>query len=128
MEDLRVLIVDDEEELVDTLVERLMLRGIEARGATTGAEALNLIEKDDFDIAVVDVKMPGIGGLEVMEKIKAKCPRMQVILLTGRGSEKESEIGMEGGALAYFMKPIDIDELVKKMREVASSLKGKRNE
>jgi len=117
MKGLRALIVDDEDELVFTLVERLALRGIEAQGTTTGADALNRIESGDFDVAVVDVKMPGIGGMEVMERIRAKCPHLQVILLTGRGSEKESEIGMEAGAFAYLMKPIDIEELVKMMRK-----------
>lgn len=125
MEGLRVLIVDDEEELVSTLVERLRLRGIEARGAITGAEALTLIERDNFDVAVVDVKMPGIGGMEVMEGLLTKRPDLQVILLTGRGSEIESEKGLKAGAFAYLMKPIDIEELVKKMREAAKSLKGK---
>lgn len=127
MERLRVLVVDDEEELVSTLVERLKLRGIEARGTITGADALSLIESDDFDVAVVDVRMPGIGGLEVMEGLLTRRPDLQVILLTGRGSEKESETGLEAGAFAYLMKPIDIEELVKKMREAAKCLKGKHN-
>ena len=124
MEGLRVLVVDDEEELVSTLVERLKLRGIEAQGTITGAEALNIIESENFDVAVVDVKMPGIGGLQVMEGLRTKCPDLQVILLTGRGSEKESEMGLEAGAFAYLMKPIDIEELVKMMKDAAKSLKG----
>ena len=123
MEGLRALIVDDEEELVFTLVERLALRGIEAQGTTTGADALDRIESGNFDVAVVDVKMPGIGGLEVMARIRARCPHLQVILLTGRGSEKESEIGLEAGAFAYLMKPIDIEELVKMMRGAVESSK-----
>jgi DNA-binding response OmpR family regulator len=124
MEALRVLVVDDEEELVSTLVERLKLRGIDAQGAITGAEALSFIESNGFDVAVVDVKMPGIGGLELMERLRAKRPDLQVILLTGRGSEKESEMGLEAGAFAYLMKPIDIEELVKMMRDAAKGLKG----
>ena len=128
MEGLRVLVVDDEEELVSTLMERLMLRGIDARGATTGRDALKHIEKEDFNVAVVDVKMPGIGGLEVMENIRKKCPGVQVLLLTGRGSEKESEIGLEGGAFAYLVKPIDFEELVKTIREAAKVCGGTRNE
>jgi DNA-binding response OmpR family regulator len=65
--------------------------------------------------------MPGIGGLEVLKEIQVKCPNLRVILLTGRGSEKESEIGLEAGAFAYLMKPIDIEELVKMMREAVRS-------
>lgn len=128
MEGLRVLVVDDEEELVSTLMERLMLRGIDAQGATTGRDALKHIEKENFNVAVVDVKMPGIGGLEVMQSIREKCPNVQVILLTGRGSERESEIGLEGGAFAYLVKPIDFEELVKTIREAAKVCGGTRNE
>lgn len=117
MEGLRVLVVDDEEELVSPLVERLTLRGIDADGVMTGADALDRIKNEDFDVIVLDVKMPGIGGLEVMEKIRAKRPRAQVILLTGRASDKESEIGLREGAFAYLVKPIDIEQLVRKMKE-----------
>lgn len=126
MEGLRALIVDDEEELVFTLVERLALRGIKAQGTITGAEALSLIENETFDVAVVDVKMPGIGGLQVMEGLRTRCPDLQVILLTGRGSEKENEMGLEAGAFAYLMKPIDIEELVKMMKDAVESSKGSK--
>ncbi len=117
MGDLRVLVVDDEEELVSTLVERLTLRGIDAEGATNGASALDRIREKDFDVVVLDVKMPKIGGLEVMREIRAKSPGVQIILLTGRGSEKESEIGLKEGAFAYILKPFEIEGLISKMKE-----------
>lgn len=116
---LRVLLVDDEEELVSTLKERLMLRDIEADGVTAGADALRCIQSKDYDVVVLDVKMPGIDGLEVMKKIRAIRPRVQVILLTGRGSERESEIGIKEGAFDYLIKPIDIEDLIEKMKEAA---------
>jgi DNA-binding response OmpR family regulator len=117
---LRVLIVDDEEELVSTLTERLALRDIEADGVITGADALKRIQEKEYDVVVLDVKMPGLDGLEVMKKIGTIRPKVQVILLTGRGSEKESRIGIEEGAFDYLVKPIDIEDLIKKMREAVN--------
>ena len=116
---MRVLLVDDEEELVLTLKERLMLRSIDADSATTGTEALRLVQDKEFDVVVLDVKMPGMDGLEVMKEMRALFPNMRIILLTGRGSEKESEIGMKQGAFDYLVKPVDIEELIRKMREAA---------
>ncbi len=120
MDRLRVLLVDDEEEFVSTLIERLTLRGIEADGVITGADALKRAQDRDFDVVVLDVKMPGMDGLEVMRKIRTMRPRVQVILLTGRGSEKESEIGLEEGAFSYLIKPIDIEDLIRTMKEAVS--------
>jgi DNA-binding response OmpR family regulator len=113
MEGLRVLIVDDEEELVSALEERLNLRGFHATGVTTGAEALNYIETTQCDVVLLDVKMPEIGGLEVIKRIKQKHPKQQVILLTGHGSAQDVAKGMELGAYDYLMKPVDIDVLVR---------------
>ena len=120
MDRLRVLVVDDEDELVSTVCERLTLRGIEADGVLTGAAALERIRIKEFDVAVVDVKMPGMDGLEVMRKIRALRPEIQVILLTGHGSVKESEIGLQEGAFDYLIKPINIEALIGKMREAVS--------
>lgn len=119
MDRLRVLLVDDEEELVSTLTERLTLRGIEADGVMTGADALNTIRNGEFDVVVLDVKMPGMDGLKVMKEIKTIRPNTQVILLTGRGSETESEIGIKEGAFDYLVKPVNIEELIKKMRDAS---------
>ncbi len=118
---LKVLLVDDEVELVTTLAERLALREIDALCAFNGAEAVERVEKNDFDVAVLDVKMPGMGGLEVLKRIKAIRPTIQVILLTGRASEKESRIGLGEGAFDYLVKPIDIQDLIEKMKEAAAS-------
>ena len=108
----RVLIVDDEGELVSALVERLNLRGFQAAGVTTGVEALAYLADTSVDVVVLDVKMPGLGGLEVIRRIKEQRANLQVILLTGHGSAQDAERGMELGAYDYLMKPLKIDELV----------------
>jgi DNA-binding NtrC family response regulator len=111
----RVLIVDDEEELVNALVERLNLRGFEAQGLTSGAEALVYLEGESVDVVLLDVKMPGLGGLEVIEKIKQRRPGLEVILLTGHGSAQDAQEGMKLGAFDYLMKPVKIDALVRSL-------------
>lgn len=113
METLRVLIVDDEAELVTALTERLILRGFQATGVTTGAEALTFLENNPCDVVLLDLKMPGLGGLEVIQRIKTRWITLEVILLTGHGSTKNLEEGMELGAFDYLMKPVKIDDLVK---------------
>ena len=117
MAPLRVLLIDDEEELVSTLVERLKLRGIKVEGVTSGADAIVRVQEKNFDVAVLDMKMPGIGGLEVMRRIKREQPGIKFILMTGRGSLEEGEEGMQEGAFAYLLKPINIEDLMKKMME-----------
>ena len=116
MDALRILIVDDEDELVSALEERLRLRGFQAQGVTTGAEALRYLAERPYDVVLLDVKMPGLGGLDVMKRIKEKQPSPQVILLTGHSSAQDAERGMTLGAFDYLMKPIKIDELVGVLR------------
>jgi len=121
MKNLKILLVDDEEEFVTTLAERLELRGLQARVALNGEAALKMIEADTPEIVILDVMMPGIGGFEVLRRIKAQHPQLPVILLTGRGSEKEGVKGMQLGAFDYLMKPLNIEELIKKMQEAIES-------
>lgn len=113
MEGLRVLIVDDEDELVSALEERLNLRGFDAKGLTTGDEALAYLENTPCDVVLLDVKMPGIGGLEVIKRIKEQRPKLEVILLSGHGAAQDVKRGMDLGAFDYLMKPVDIDVLVR---------------
>ena len=124
MDSLRVLIVDDEEELVSALVERLRLRGFDARGVTTGAEALADLERTGCDVVVLDVKMPGLGGLEVIKRIKRERPELEVVLLTGHGSAVSAEQGREAGAFEYLMKPVKIDELAHILRSAGGGRGG----
>lgn len=119
MKPLKVLFVDDEVELVQALVERLELRGIDAEGVTTGRQALLRIEEQAYDVVLLDVKMPGIGGLEALKTIRQLRPEMKVILLTGHGSAQDAEEGMQLGAHDYIMKPIKIDRLIELLEEAA---------
>ena len=119
---LQILFVDDEDELVSAVVERLQLRGIDARGATSGSDALKLIEERAYDVIAVDVKMPGLGGLEVVRRVKERQPGLQVILLSGHGSRDDAEEGRRLGAYDYVEKPIDIEILISILRKAAASV------
>jgi DNA-binding NtrC family response regulator len=121
MDELRVLFVDDEEELVSTVVERLRLRRVDATGATSGPDALRLIEEKEFDVVVLDVKMPGLGGFDVIKRIKQERPGLAVIFLTGHGSEQSAAEGMRMGAFDYLMKPVNIDALVSLLRRAVDA-------
>ena len=121
---LRVLIVDDEDELVNALEERLNLRGFQAKGVTTGAEALAYLTETPCDVVLVDVKMPGLGGLQLVKKIKEERPKLGVILLTGHGSAKDAEEGIKLGAFDYLMKPVKIDDLVRVLHSAAAREQG----
>jgi two-component system response regulator CpxR len=113
---LRILIVDDEEELVHALVERLQLRGMDAHGVVTGKEALERIRSETFDVVLLDVKMPALGGMKVIREIKDQQPGLQVIMLTGHSSARDAERGRQLGAFEYLQKPVNIDNLCKILR------------
>lgn len=118
---MRVLLVDDEQELVETLAERLGIRGIEARWETTGDAALKRVGEEDFDLAVLDVKIPGISGIDLHKKMKAKCPALKFIFMTGHGSHDDFTAGSaETGVDYYLLKPVDIDALIHKMNRLMS--------
>jgi DNA-binding response OmpR family regulator len=120
MDALRILIVDDEEELVSALEERLYLRGFQAKGVTTGEKALAHLANEPCDVVLLDVKMPGLGGLDVLKTIKEGTSSPQVILLTGHSSVQDAEKGMGLGAFDYLMKPIQIDELIGVLRSAGA--------
>lgn len=119
MDALRVLVVDDETELVEALVERLEIRGFQARGATSGAEAVSAAQENQFDVAVVDLKMPGMDGLQVIRQLIKIQPELKCVLLTGHGAAENPEQGRQCGASDCMMKPIDIDVLTKTLHDVA---------
>ena len=122
MKPLRILIVDDEEDLAFTMAERLTLRGYRAEAVTCATDALQRVGEDEFGVVVLDVKMPGIDGLHLMAEIKQQHPDLPVILLTGHGSTADAERGMREGAAEYLMKPIDIEKLIEKI-ENSTALK-----
>ncbi len=118
----KILLVDDEVDFVQTLSERLQQRKIESRIAYNGEEALLSIEDDQPEVIVLDLKMPGIGGLDVLRKVKKEHPDTEVIILTGHGSDREKELAMELGAFAYLEKPVDINVLSDTMKKAYAKI------
>ena len=117
MDDFNVLLVDDETEYLDTLLKRLKKRGLLVDGADSGEEALVIIGEKSIDVVVLDVRMPGIDGIQTLRQIKGINPLVEVIMLTGHASMEVAVEGMELGAFDYLMKPIDIDELLYKLQD-----------
>ena len=117
MPSFRVLIVDDEEEFVETIVKRLKDRGLTAEGVTSGREALDLMQTRDFDVVILDVKMPGMDGIETLREMKKRKPLTEVIMLTGHGSVESGIQGLQLGAYNYVMKPVPLDELLSQMNQ-----------
>jgi len=112
---MRVLLIDDEEEFVATLAERLQIRDIDADWATSAEEGLQLVTQKRYDIAVLDVKMPKISGIDLKAKIQALSPDTKFIFLTGHGSEKDFIAGKSISEF-YLIKPVQIDDLVEKLQ------------
>ena len=115
---MKVLLVDDERKFATMLAKRLLLRGIDIDYVYTGAEAIVKAETQRYDVAILDVKMPGIGGIELERKLKELDPGLKIIFLTGHGSKTDFDTG-SAEATCYLAKPIQIDELIKILREVA---------
>lgn len=112
---IKVLLIDDEEEFVSTLSERLQIRGYDSKFATSGDQGLKEIETFKPDVVILDVIMPGISGFDVLRSIKKTAPSTPVILLTGHSSTQDGMKGMELGAFDYIIKPVDIEQLVEKI-------------
>ncbi|WP_462324099.1 response regulator [Desulfoplanes sp.] len=117
MDAIRVLIVDDEPDLLETLVKRLNKRKLQVVGRSDGQGALEYLYTNGTDVVVLDVKMPGRDGLEILEEIRKTYPEIEVIMLTGHASVRAGERGMGLGAFDYMMKPVSIDELLEKIRQ-----------
>jgi two-component system response regulator CpxR len=107
----KVLLVDDEREFVQTLSERLLMRDMGSAVAYDGESALNMIAEDEPEVMILDLKMPGIDGIEVLRRVKESRPEIEVIILTGHGSDADRETCMKLGAYAYLQKPVDIEVL-----------------
>jgi len=111
--------VDDEADLASALAERLDMRGIEADWVTNGREALDRAASKPYDLAVLDVKMPRLGGLELRERLQSLYPHMKFIFLTGYGSETDfKEVSCREGEACYLVKPIDIEHLIRLMKKL----------
>ncbi|OQX21746.1 MAG: two-component system response regulator [Desulfobacteraceae bacterium IS3] len=114
---IRVLLVDDEKEYTKVLTNRLTKRGLEVSKADSGSQAIQILRKEDFDVAVLDLKMEDMDGIEVLKIFKKMDPQLMVIMLTGHGSEQAAKEGMEFGAFDYLTKPCELEELLVKIRE-----------
>ncbi|MCU0586592.1 MAG: response regulator [Syntrophobacteraceae bacterium] len=112
-----VLLVDDEVEFLETLVKRLARRKLDVTGVTNAEDAIRILKERPVDVIVLDVKMPGMDGLEALRQIKATSPDVEVIMLTGHANMEAAIQGMELGAFDYLMKPMDIDELLYKLQD-----------
>jgi CheY-like chemotaxis protein len=124
----RVLLVDDEREFVQTLSERLLLRDMGSAVAYDGESALEMLREDEPDVMILDLKMPGIDGMEVLKRVKATQPEIEVIILTGHGNETDRETCMNLGAFAYLQKPVDIDILSETMKKANEKIMLHRQE
>jgi len=124
----RVLLVDDEREFVQTLSERLLLRDMGSAVAYDGESALEMLREDEPDVMILDLKMPGIDGMEVLRQVKASQPEIEVIILTGHGNESDREICMQLGAFAYLQKPVDIDILSETMKKANEKITLRRQQ
>ncbi len=112
----KVLLVDDEREFVQTLSERLLMRDMGSAVAYDGESALTMVDEEEPEVMILDLKMPGIDGIEVLRKVKATRPDIEVIILTGHGSEADRKVCMDLGAFDYLYKPVDIDLLSKTLK------------
>jgi len=118
MSRVKLLMVDDEERFLSTARILLEKRGVEnLQTATNGADALKILRKERLDVVVLDVKMPGMDGVEVLRRIKEEHPLVEVIMLTGHASVESGVEGLKLGAFDYVMKPIDIPDLLTKIEE-----------
>ena len=117
MEKIKILLVDDEKEFVETLSERIRMRDHKSDVALDGEEALKQMDDDLPDVVVLDLKMPGIDGMEVLRRIRKAYPNVQVIMLTGHGSDKDEKEARKLGAFEYLQKPVEIETLMKKIKK-----------
>lgn len=117
MEKMKMMLVDDEERFLQTTEKLLTKKGFAVLTATSGAEALERLEKTTVHVVILDVKMPGMDGIETLRRIKAQYPLVEVIMLTGHASVESAIDGLKSGATDYLMKPADIDDVIAKAEE-----------
>lgn len=117
---INLLLVDDEVGYVNVISNRLAKRNISVTKSLSGTEGIQALRKQDFDVAVLDLKMEDMNGIEVLKIFKKMDPDMPIIMLTGHGSEQAAKEGMEYGAFDYLTKPCELEKLLEKIREAVS--------
>lgn len=118
----KVLLVDDEIEYVNALAERLRIRNYNVSIATNSNDAISSVINNAPEVVILDLRLPGLDGIEILKIIKKINPKIQVILLTGHGSTEKIEEGIKDGAFEYVLKPIDIEELIIKIDKARKML------
>ena len=121
----KVLLVDDERELLQAMSERLQMRNFSIAAVDNGEEALSYISKGEPEVMILDLRMPGIGGMEVLRRVKKNHPGVEVIILTGHGTEKDEALARELGAADFLEKPVEIDTLTRIIQEACKKRKKK---
>ncbi|MCB2147844.1 MAG: response regulator [Deltaproteobacteria bacterium] len=122
----KILLVDDEKKYVQTLSKRLMMRELESAVVYDGESALEMAREDEPDVMILDLRMPGIDGIEVLRRVKKTHPAIEVIVLTSQGSEADKKTCMELGAFAFLSKSVDIDELSKTIKAANEKIRRTR--
>ena len=120
-ERIRILLVDDEEGYVNVLSNRMAKRKIDVTKALTGTAGIQALRKEDFDVAVLDLKMEDMDGIEVLKVFKKMVPHLPVIMLTGHGSEQAARDGIAHGAFDYLLKPCELEDLIEKIKNAIRS-------
>lgn len=116
MEDIRILLVDDEEDFITTISELLDLRNLTSQTAFNGEQAIGFVGEKEPDVMVLDLKMPGIDGMEVLRQVRKLYPHIQVIIQTGHGNDLDEAEARRIGVFDYFKKPVDIEFLVERIK------------
>lgn len=132
---IKLLFVDDEEKFLKGMTQRLKLRDLEVHSFNNGADALDSVKKETYDVALIDLKMPEMDGEELLKKLKQVNPALEVVILTGHGSEDSAVRTFREGAYEYLMKPCELDELIsaisrafaKRVKAKSQALKEKAN-
>jgi len=117
MEKMRMMLVDDEERFLSTTEKLLVKKGFDVVTAAGGREALEILDRKTVHVVILDVKMPGMDGIETLKEIKARFPLVEVIMLTGHATVESAVDGLKSGATDYLMKPTGLDELIEKAEE-----------
>jgi two-component system, OmpR family, response regulator len=113
----RILLVDDEVAFANNLLKLLSKRGYDVTVVYNGISAVTIIEEKEFDVIILDMKMPGMDGIATLKEIKNKAPLVEIVILTGHGSVESGIEGMQLGAFDFLMKPVSIDDLQEKVGE-----------
>lgn len=122
----KILLVDDDREFAKTLSEHLLIRDMGSSVTYDGQSALELIREDEPEVMILDLRMPGIDGFEVLKRVKTTNPDIEVIILTGYGSEADRQECLEMGTFAYLQKPVDIDELSETIKKANEQIRLKQ--